>query len=55
MDIGVGEQLLLKIFLKTLIFEIGLSSTIQLRIDSYHPAQACSWKLHNIAHANPEV
>ena len=30
----------------------GLSSTIQLRIDSYHLAQTCSWKFHNVAHAS---
>ena len=28
----------------------GLSSTIQLRIDSSQPAQACPWKFHNAAH-----
>ena len=30
----------------------GLSSTIQLRIDSSQPAQACPWKFHNAAHTN---
>ena len=34
----------------------GLNSTIQLRIDSYQPAQACPWKYHNavytIVHIN---
>ena len=29
----------------------ALSSTVQLRIDSYHPAKACSWKFHKFAHA----
>ena len=29
----------------------GLNSTIQLRIDSYQPAQACPWKFHNPVYA----
>ena len=29
----------------------GLDSTVQLRIDSYQPAQSCSWKFYNIAYA----
>ena len=31
-----------------------LNSTIQLRIDSYQPAQACHWKFHNVAYTNVE-
>ena len=30
----------------------GLSSTIQLKIDSSQPARACPWKFHNAAHTN---
>ena len=33
----------------------GLNSTIQLRIDSYQPAQACPWKFHNPVYAIVEV
>ena len=33
----------------------GLNSTIQLRIDSYQPAQACPWKFHNPVYANGYV
>ena len=29
----------------------GLNSTIQLRIDSSQPAQACPWKFHNAVYA----
>ena len=32
----------------------GLNSTIQLRIDSYQPAQACPWKFHNPVYTNPQ-
>ena len=32
----------------------GLSSTIQLRIDSSQPAQACPWKFHNAAYTTTE-
>jgi hypothetical protein len=60
MNIGVGEHFLLtKIdvhFNRGLSSHCssfrGLRSTIQLRIDSSLPAQACPWKFHNIAHAN---
>ena len=30
---------------------LGLNSAIQLRIDSYQPAQACPWKFHNAVYA----
>ena len=30
----------------------GLSSAIQLRIDSYQTAQACPWKFHQAVYAN---
>ena len=33
----------------------GLNSTIQLRIDSYQPAQACPWKFHNPVYATIEL
>ena len=30
----------------------GLNSTIQLRIDSYQPTQACPWKFHNAVYTS---
>ena len=33
----------------------GLSSTIQLRIDSSQPARACPRKFHNAAHTNQHI
>jgi hypothetical protein len=29
----------------------GVSSAIQLKIDSYQPVQACPWKFNNVAYA----